>query len=40
MPQRDAAGLAAFVDLWPGIVSGMYPLPLLEAMIARLEVAR
>ncbi len=38
MPQRDAAARAALVDLWPGILSGMFPLPLLEAMIDRLEV--
>lgn len=40
MPERDAAGPADFLDLLLGAVAGVFPAPVLEALIARMEGGR
>lgn len=40
MPKRDAAGAAEILDLLVGAMSGVFPTPVLEALIARLEGTR
>jgi hypothetical protein len=37
MSQRDPAREAGFLDLLSQAVTGLFPLPVLEALIARLE---
>jgi hypothetical protein len=40
MPEREPARRADFLDLLSQAMHGVFPGPMLEALIARLEVAR
>ena len=40
MPERDAARGADFLELFLTAASGLFPGPVLEALIARLEAGK
>lgn len=40
MPKREAAPRAVFLDLFRSAANGVFPGPLLEALIARMEAGK